>query len=124
MLSTFVLLILDEKRRGSSMGSNRNITVPTYLLGICPPHILYATRWVSLILPLESRCKSCVVYSSLTGTLMWDISCLIRALSSQRFTLLTLPFIHGLSYLLRRLTNPTFVLLVLSAMEFTSLSIE
>jgi len=97
MLSTFVLLILDEKRRGSSMGSNRNITVPTYLLGICPPHILYATRWVSLILPLESRCKSCVVYSSLTGTLMWDISCLIRALSSQRFTLLTLPFIHGLS---------------------------
>jgi hypothetical protein len=37
------------------------------ILGTCPPHILSAVRYVSLILPLELRCKPCVkVYSPFT----------------------------------------------------------
>jgi len=95
---------------------------------MCPPRTLSAIGCVCLILPLELRCKPCVVYSAPTivpvsMTLMWDISCLIKALSSW-FTLLILLLIHNLPYLLRRLTNVTFVLLVLSAMKLRSLYIE
>jgi len=128
MLSTYVLLILVWKWRSSSMGSNRNTTIPTrHMPTICI--YTFHNKCVSLILPLELRCKPCVIYSFLTivpvsVTLIWDISHLIRALSSRRFILLTLLFIHGLSYLLRRLTNPTFVLLVLFAMKLRYLSIE
>jgi hypothetical protein len=63
MLSTYVLLILACKGEAVAWVI---AGILLYLLVPCPPCILSTVRCVSLILPLELRCKPYVVYFSLT----------------------------------------------------------